>query len=67
MYGSHYSGTGDITASIIAGQLANGNSLFASVKTAVDFVEVAVKDAFENNVPQNDGVNFEKFLHTLIR
>ena len=67
MYGGHYSGTGDITASIIAGQLANGKSLFTSVQTAVDFVEVAVKHAFENNVPQNDGVNFEKFLHLLLK
>ena len=67
MYGGHYSGTGDIMASIITGQLANGSSLFSSVKTAASFVEVAVKDAFENNVPQNDGVNFERFLHLLIQ
>jgi len=66
MYGGHYSGTGDIMASIITGKLACGKSLFGATKTAADFVAVAVKDAFENNVPQNDGVNFEKFLHLLV-
>ena len=66
MYGGHYSGTGDIMASIITGKLACGKSLFDATKTAADFVAVAVKDAFENNVPQNDGVNFEKFLHLLV-
>ncbi|MBR2372210.1 MAG: pyridoxamine kinase [Clostridia bacterium] len=66
MYGGHYSGTGDVMASIITGKLAQGKKLFDATKTAADFVAVAVKDAFENNVPQNDGVNFEKFLHLLI-
>jgi len=67
MYGGHYSGTGDIVASIITGQLAKGKSLHDAVQLAADFVETAVEDAYKNNVPQNDGVNFEKFLHLLIR
>jgi len=66
MYGGHYSGTGDVMASIITGKLAQGKKLFDATKTAADFVAVAVKDAFKNSVPQNDGVNFEKFLHLLI-
>ena len=65
MYGGHYSGTGDIMASIIAGELASGKDLFFATKTAADFVAVAVKDAFETGVDKNDGVNFEKFLHLL--
>lgn len=66
MFGGHYSGTGDIMASIITGKLACGKSLFVATKTAADFVCVAVKDAFANGVDKNDGVNFETFLHMLI-
>lgn len=65
MYGGHYSGTGDITASIITGQLMRGKKLRRCVETAADFVEEAVKDAFHHGVDKNDGVNFEKFLPLL--
>ncbi len=66
MYGGHYSGTGDIMASIIAGELCNGKKLHECVRIASDFLEVAVKDAFHHSVNKNDGVNFEKFLPDLI-
>ena len=66
MFGGHYSGTGDIMASIITGKIACGKSLFGATKTAADFVAIAVKDAFQCGVDKNDGVNFEKFLQLLV-
>lgn len=66
MYGGHYSGTGDIMASIVAGELCKGKKLHESVRIAADFLEIAVKDAFHHSINKNDGVNFEKFLYRLI-
>ncbi len=66
MYGGHYSGTGDITASIITGCLMSGRKLSESVGTAADFVEAAVRYSFHHDVDKNDGVDFEKFLPMLI-
>lgn len=66
MYGGHYSGTGDILASITAGELLDGKKLHQSVETAADFIEEAVKDSFHHGVDKNDGVNFEKFLYKLV-
>ncbi len=65
MYGGHYSGTGDITASVIAGCLMSGKKLSESVTTAADFTEAAVKYSFNNGVNKNDGVDFERFLPML--
>ena len=56
MYGGHYSGTGDITASIITGCLMSGRKLSESVGTAADFVEAAVRYSFHHDVDKNDGV-----------
>ena len=66
MYGGHYSGTGDIKASIITGCLMSGRKLSESVGTAADFVEAAVRYSFHHDVDKNDGVDFEKFLPMLI-
>ena len=66
MYGGHYSGTGDITASIITGCLMSGRKLSESVGTAADFVEAAVRYSFHYEVDKNEGVDFEKFLPMLI-
>lgn len=60
-----YSGTGDLFTSCIVGGLANKTPLDTSIKKAGDFISKAIKDSSLNNIPYNDGVNFEKFLYLL--
>lgn len=62
--GGYYSGTGDIFASIIAGGLTKGITLFDCVTMATSFIEKAVKNTSVDN--PNDGVEFEKILGDLI-
>ena len=60
-----YSGTGDLFASCIAGGLARGTSLPEMMQTAGSFLEKALADSVKEQVPVNEGVNFEKYLHLL--
>jgi len=60
-----YSGTGDLFASCIAGGLARGTSLTEMMQTAGSFLEKALADSVKEQVPVNEGVNFEKYLHLL--
>lgn len=61
-----YSGTGDLFASCITGGLAKGLDLTEVIETAGVFLEKALIDSSNENVPVNEGVNFEKFLHLLM-
>ena len=61
-----YSGTGDLFASCIAGGLSRGDSLIDTMQAAGRFLEQALLDSSKEGVPENDGVNFEKFLHLLM-
>ena len=60
-----YSGTGDLFASCITGGLARGTSLTEMMQTAGSFLEKALADSVKEQVPVNEGVNFEKYLHLL--
>lgn len=60
-----YSGTGDLFASCITGGLARGTSLTEMIQTAGSFLEKALADSVKEQVPVNEGVNFEKYLHLL--
>ena len=60
-----YSGTGDLFASCITGGLARGTSLTEMMQTAGSFLEKALVDSVKEQVPVNEGVNFEKYLHLL--
>lgn len=60
-----YSGTGDLFASCITGGLARGTSLPEMMQTAGSFLEKALADSVKEQVPVNEGVNFEKYLHLL--
>lgn len=60
-----YSGTGDLFASCITGGLARGTSLTEMMQTAGFFLEKALADSVKEQVPVNEGVNFEKYLHLL--
>ena len=60
-----YSGTGDLFASCITGGLALGTSLTEMIQTAGSFLEKALADSVKEQVPVNEGVNFEKYLYLL--
>lgn len=62
-----FSGTGDIFASILCGCRLNGMSTEDAIDLAVRFLSLSIADTMEENIPSNDGVNFEKFLITLIK
>ncbi len=59
-------GTGDVFASILAGESLLDIPLKESVKTAARFVETCLITSSEMNVPINDGVCFEEHLDMLI-
>lgn len=66
IFGGSYSGTGDLFASIICGEITKGNSINYSVELATRFLEKAIRDSFREGTDRNDGVNFEKYLEMLI-
>ena len=63
--GGSYSGTGDLFASVLAGGKARGDSLSDTVQLAGEFLEKALEDSVKEQVPFNDGVNYEKYLSLL--
>lgn len=64
--GGSYSGTGDLFASVIAGGLARGDNMESCVELAGAFIEKAILDSVKENVPHNDGVNYEQHLQMLL-
>lgn len=63
--GGSYSGTGDLFASCIAAGCARGDSLPSIIKRAGKFLELALLDSVREQVPRNDGVNYEQYLSLL--
>lgn len=63
--GGSYSGTGDLFASCLAGGIARGDSIPDIMNTAGEFLELALADSVKEQVPRNDGVNYEKYLSLL--
>lgn len=66
MYGGSYSGTGDLLASVICGSLVRGDTAQSALIRAVRFLEAALRDTVKEQIPRNDGVNFEPYLHLLL-
>lgn len=64
--GGSYSGTGDILASIICGNVVNGKGLTEAVEVAVRFIHAAIEDTYKDKTDRNDGINFEKYLYMLM-
>lgn len=60
-----FSGTGDVTASIICGCLVNGIDIQKALTIACDFVEKSVHLTAKNDRNRNLGIMFEPYLHTL--
>lgn len=63
--GGSYSGTGDLFASCLAAGIARGNDIPSTIQLAGDFLENALTDSVAEQVPANDGVNYEKYLSML--
>ncbi len=60
-----YSGTGDLFSSVLTGGTARGDSLADSIALAGSFLEQAMVDSVNEDVPPVEGVNYEKFLGLL--
>lgn len=65
--GGSYSGTGDLFASCIAAGIARGYSIPSIIHTAGDFLKRSLIDSVREQVPRNDGVNYEQFLPLLLK
>lgn len=63
--GSDRSGTGDVFAAIVAGQIVQGKTLSEAVRSAADFVSKAMVYTEELQLPHNCGLAFEEFLTDL--
>ena len=61
-----FSGTGDLFASVVCGCKVNGMSTKASIELASSFIYHSIEDTVKDNIPGNDGINFEKFIIELI-
>ncbi|MDD4572393.1 MAG: pyridoxamine kinase [Clostridia bacterium] len=61
----HFSGTGDVFASVLCGALTNGLNLEDALRKSADFVYRAAKYTTEQNPDNEDGVFFEHFLKEL--
>lgn len=59
-------GTGDVFASIMAGDSLHNVPLEASVLKASDFIRACLKTSAEMDIPVNDGVCFEEHLAKLL-
>lgn len=64
--GKSYSGTGDLFASVIMGSMMRGENLKDAVQLAVKFLTEAIHDSSLENVPEIEGINFEKYLGMLL-
>lgn len=65
IHGGSYSGTGDLLASILCAGMVRGDSAVDGVRRACRFIEQALIETAAENVPRNDGINFETCLPLL--
>lgn len=64
--GKSYSGTGDLFAAVIMGSMMRGQNLEESVQLAVKFLTASIDDSSSEDIPEIEGVNFEKHLKILL-
>ena len=65
--GGSYSGTGDLFASCIAAGKCRGDGIPELIQLSGTFLEQAIKDSAEENVPYPDGTIYEKYLYMMIK
>ncbi len=61
-----FPGTGDLFAAAVAGLTVKGEAPLCATEKAVEFLEGAIRDSYEENTDRNFGVNFEKYLGKLM-
>lgn len=61
-----FSGTGDLLASALCGGLLRGDSLEASLRRAMRFLQAALRDAVRFGLPGPEGIPFELHLKELL-
>lgn len=61
----YYTGTGDVFASLIAGLVTKGYTLFEAAEFATDFVHKITTFSYELDMDINEGVAYEPFLGLL--
>lgn len=66
IHGGSYSGTGDLLASVVCAGMVRGNTATDSVRRAVSFLETALIETAKEQIPRNDGINFEPYLKLLL-
>lgn len=64
--GISFSGTGDLFASAICGYLVKGLHLQEAMAKASSFLQPAIEEATNANIPRNHGIPFEKYLSKLL-
>lgn len=64
LIGGYYSGTGDITASVITGGVLRGMSLNAATELATAFISRVIENT--STADPNEGIEFEKYLGDLL-
>ena len=64
--GGSYSGTGDLFASCLVAGIAKNIDIPSIIKMAGTFLEYALTDSVNEQISENDGVNYEKYLYLLI-
>jgi pyridoxine kinase len=61
----YYPGTGDIFTSVVTGSIMKGDSLDVAAATAAGFVTAAIRETYKYNLPERNGIIFEKVLGLL--
>lgn len=64
--GGSYSGTGDLFAACLAGGRMLGIPTPEMIRRAGDFLLCALRDTLQNNIPPNDGIEYEPYLSMLM-
>ena len=67
VHGGSYSGTGDLLASVVSAGMVQGKSALECVKLAAKFLETALLETVNEQIPRNDGINFEPYLGMLLK
>lgn len=66
IHGGSYSGTGDLLASVVCASMVRGDSAITGVRRACHFIEQALIETTAEQIPRNDGINFEPYLSLLL-
>lgn len=66
IHGGSYSGTGDLLSAVVCASMVQGKSATAGVEKACRFIESSLIDTVADQVPRNDGINFESHLSMLL-